>query len=377
MSAATRRENGFSLVEVLVGMAIGVLVLVVIMQTFAVAEGYKRTTTSGTDAQINGLSALRTLESEVRMAGYGLMNGANLCPTINRYYGGVSTSLNNLPVTITDGGSGADSIEVTYSSADTGAAPARIVRGMPTPSNVTKVSTLGNLNTCDFVVFASKDGSKACSVLQVTGLEPNNIQFQTGSGQSNYNPSGGAQKAYFPAGGYSTDDVIINLGKQIDKRFSVRRTSTSDEYFFHMTNANAAPDGCSTPDPTPELDMVSNIVYLKAQYGVAAAGSQQVTCWTSAAAGDAGCGIGAGSNWSAPAPADVQRIKAIRVAVVARSALSEKPTTGSTCNTTTAAPISWIGGPTIDLSAVPNWMCYRYKVYQTEIPMINVIWANT
>ena len=93
-------------------MAIGVLVLVVIMQTFAVAEGYKRTTTSGTDAQINGLSALRTLESEVRMAGYGLMNGANLCPTINRYYNGTSSSATTMPVKITDGGSSADSVEV-------------------------------------------------------------------------------------------------------------------------------------------------------------------------------------------------------------------------------------------------------------------------
>ena len=377
MLASARREHGFSLVEVLVGMAIGVLVLIVIMQTFAVAEGYKRTTTSGTDAQINGLSAMRTLESEVRMAGYGLMNGASLCPTINRFYNGTSTSTTSMPVQITDGGSGADSIDVIYSSADTGAAPSRIVTAMPTPSNVTKVSTLGNLSTCDFVLFAAKDGSKACSVLQVTGLEPNNVQFQTGSGQSNYNPNGGAQVDYFPSGGYSTSDVIINLGKQVGKRFSVRRTGTTDEYFFHMSNTNAANDGCSTPDPTPELDMVSNVVSLKAQYGVAVAGSQQVTCWTSAAATNVGCGIAAGSNWSAPTPVDAKRIKALRVAVVARSALTEKPSTGSTCDTTTTAPASWSGGPTINLSAVPNWMCYRYKVYQTEIPIMNVIWANT
>ena len=381
-----RRSRGFSLIELLVGMAMGLIVVLVIMQALSVAEGYKRTTTAGSDSQINGLMALRTLESEIRVAGYGMMNQASLCPSINSVDPGTGQSavppMNSMPVKIVDGGTGSDSIEVIYSSSYTGAAPARIAKNYPTPANDTTVSTLAGINTCDFVLFASKDGSKACSMLQVTGTEPNHVQFQTGSGQSNYNPAGGFNGALFPTGGYTSNDIIINIGNFVDRKFSVNKTALKDEYFLRQSKVNAAADGCQAADPNPNLDIVSNIVDIKAQYGVAPAGSQQVSCWTSAATSDTGCGISAG-NWSAPAAIDVKRVKAIRVAIVARSALSEKPSTiGGGCDTTTTAPISWqaLGTgtpPTIDLSSVPNWQCYRYKVYQTVIPIINVLWANS
>ena len=321
---------------------------------------------------------LGKLESEIRMAGYGTMNNANLCPSTNTYYQGVGvTAATNMPVRIDDGGTtgATDSIEVIYSGSHAGAAPIRLTNNMPTPANNTFVSSLAGVNTCDFVLFASKDGSKPCSMLQVTGLNPNNLNFQTGSGQSNYNPPGGAQTGYFPSGGYTTDDIIIDIGNFIDREFSVNKTASKDEYFLRQTKVNAAADGCQAVDPNPNPDIISNIVNIQAQYGVAPATSQVVDCWTNATG--TACGITAGSNWSAPTATDVKRIKAIRVAIVARSALSERPSGGGTCDTTTTAPKSWNDGPLIDLTSVPNWQCYRYKVYQTVIPLINVIWANS
>lgn len=381
---SNQRQRGFSLVELMVGMTIGLIVVLIITLTLSVSEGYRRTTTFGSDAQINGLVALRALEAEVRMAGYGTQNSANLCPTINSLAPSTSTvtSSTGMPIKLVDGGTSAllysDTIEMVYSGSDFGGAGLRITEAMPTPSNVTKVNTVNGLKTCDFVLYASKDGSKACTMLQVTGFNGNNPQFLTGSGQSNYNPPGGFNGALFPPGGYNTNDVIINMGSFVDKRFSVNKTASKDEYFLRVTNLMSANSGCGIQDPNPQLDIVSNIVNIQAQYGVAPAASQQVNCWTSAATTDVGCGITAGQNWSNPPPVDVVRIKAVRVAVVARSALSERPSTvGGNCDTTTVAPTSWDGGPAINLTADPNWQCYRYKVYQTVIPMINVIWANS
>ena len=48
------RQAGFTLVEVMIALLIGLIGIIVMMQTFAVSEGFKRTATSGTDAQING-----------------------------------------------------------------------------------------------------------------------------------------------------------------------------------------------------------------------------------------------------------------------------------------------------------------------------------
>ena len=66
------RSLGFTLVEIMIALLIGVIGIVVMMQTFAVSEGFKRTATSGTDAQINGGVAMYMIQRELRMAGYAM-----------------------------------------------------------------------------------------------------------------------------------------------------------------------------------------------------------------------------------------------------------------------------------------------------------------
>ena len=68
-----RSVRGVTLVELLVGMTIGLLSVVIITQVMAVSEEQKRTTSSGSDAQVNGALALSSLQREIRMAGYGLV----------------------------------------------------------------------------------------------------------------------------------------------------------------------------------------------------------------------------------------------------------------------------------------------------------------
>jgi type IV pilus assembly protein PilW len=59
--------------------------------------------------------------------------------------------------------------------------------------------------------------------------------------------------------------------------------------------------------------------------------------------------------------------------MVSRSATPEKPSDKSkTCDTTTTPPV-WSGG-TFNLSANPNWQCYRYKVFESTIPVRNMVW---
>ena len=67
-----RRHAGFTLIELMVGVVLGMLTVVIIANVFATAEGQKRTTTSGSDAQVAGSLALHALQRDVRMAGYGL-----------------------------------------------------------------------------------------------------------------------------------------------------------------------------------------------------------------------------------------------------------------------------------------------------------------
>src|SRR5216683_16905 len=63
--------RGFSMVELLVAMLIGLIGMIIIFQVFEVSEGIKRSTTSGGDAQQNGAIALYVMEHDLRNSGMG------------------------------------------------------------------------------------------------------------------------------------------------------------------------------------------------------------------------------------------------------------------------------------------------------------------
>src|ERR1035437_2761744 len=56
----------------MVGMVIGMLGLIIMMQVLSLSEGQKRTTTGGGDAQSNGAIALFGLQRDLRQAGFGV-----------------------------------------------------------------------------------------------------------------------------------------------------------------------------------------------------------------------------------------------------------------------------------------------------------------
>jgi len=66
-----RQEQGFSLPEIMIGMVIGMLGIVIIMQMSSLFENQKRTTSGGDDAQNNGAIALFGLSRDIKQAGYG------------------------------------------------------------------------------------------------------------------------------------------------------------------------------------------------------------------------------------------------------------------------------------------------------------------
>lgn len=65
-------QRAFSLTEVLVGMVIGMLGIIIIMQMSSLFEARKRTTSGGDDAQNGGAIALYSLQSQISQAGYGI-----------------------------------------------------------------------------------------------------------------------------------------------------------------------------------------------------------------------------------------------------------------------------------------------------------------
>lgn len=112
-SHSEQRQAGFSLVDVMVGMVLGLIGTIIIFQVFEASERIKRSTTGGGDAQQNGIAALFALQHGVRQAGYGI-NASDVLATPAPVPLAVTTVAANLP----------DDLAITYRPSNSADCPA-------------------------------------------------------------------------------------------------------------------------------------------------------------------------------------------------------------------------------------------------------------
>ena len=361
------RIDGFSLTEIMVGIAIAMIAAVVIMQVFALFEGQKRAATSGSDALINGGIAIYTMERDARMAGYGLGALSALGCKVNSSYNGTVQSFTLAPLTITDGAGGSpDTIRVLSSSKIGWSVLARITTDHPPQATNMFVNTTQGIAVNDMLI--AYQSGKDCTLLQATGIPNGNVQIHH-QNTSPWNPPGG-QNIFPQPDGYTTGAILFNLGSLIDHTYSLD------------AKGNLLLSALQTVDNTTQQQTIaSNIVNLQAQYGFdTRPGTQtdgRVDTWSDAMIDADGSGVAGDSG-------DIRRIYAIRMALVARSGTREKLKADGTCAvppTTDANRPKWAAG-TIDVSknpdgsAVNDWNCYRYKVFETVVPLRNVLWGE-
>lgn len=357
-------QRGFTLVELMVALVIGSVAVLVIQQVMAVFEGQKRTSAGGSDAQVNGAVALFSMEREIRQAGYGLFSGSgSLCPLgINIHYNGTTISNGGTlrPVVILDGGTGPDAIELLRSDTDFAAIPTRIIKNMPSFSSEVTADSNGGLAVNQMFLVAGKGGGKVCTLMQLS-QDPqkagNGWNLQHNAGQHPFNPS--SPNAFTVAPQYEIGDAVVNMGDFVNVRYQV----LCDRLTEVDPTRTAAPYTCANTTP-----LVDEIVDLQAQYGIAAAGTMQISQWCNATATSA-CG-----DWSNPGAADVSRIRAVRIAVVARSVQYEKQAVSPASLTLWEAGDP--GDPPPVRALTDEERHYRYKVFTTIVPIRNVIWGG-
>jgi type IV pilus assembly protein PilW len=379
IQSRTVRDRGFSMVELLVAMLIGLIGTVIIFQVFEVSEGIKRRTTSGGDAQQNGALALYLMEQDLRNAGMGFNETAfaGTCNMIgydsSQTPQSFPTAPNTLPVVPVRIQAGAtattpDTISVFYGSQPRVASATAISANMASATDALHVMNRFGFREGDLVLLMEPGTTKACSLMEVTGVPAadgslvahDNSQYQLSwmtpvkAATPRFNSGAGLGVAYAGAGTLNAARVF-NLGNLYDTNgssmpvYNTYSVSNGTLTVKSALSANAA---------TPIAD---NIVHLHADYGV-----------DDGTGGTAGDGIV--DRYVAGTP-DWRYVLAVRIAVVARSALAEKPSSGTTCDTTVTAP-QWAGG-TFDLSADADWKCYRYRVFETTVPLRNWIWKSS
>lgn len=355
--------KGFSIVEIMVGMAVGLLATIVIFQVFAASEGYKRTTSSGGDAQQNGAIALYSLEREARKAGYGINDvsvelGCSVRTWDLARLPPASFNFNLSPFIITEGVGGApDTLTITYGGSDMRNVPANFIANSTAASEQYRVDNRFGFAPGD-LILATEPGLD-CTLSQVSTLPPGGDEILYNTGSYTDPVTGNSQQIRYnrPGGlgvSYTANAKLYNLGRLPARTiYSISNSRLMEQTAF--TGAAAIP-------------IVDGIVQLQAEYGRDT--TVPIMDWTV-------------DVWDTTTPAnsdDWKRVVAVRLAVVARSGLREKLNSDTNACETTATLPKWKNGTDITLNNDADgtsWKCYRYRAYETVVPLRNAIWRTS
>jgi type IV pilus assembly protein PilW len=359
-------QQGFSLVELMIGLVIGLIATLVITNVFTKFEQQKRVTTGGADAQTNGAIALYTMRREIENAGYGLpvcneeISPLN-CPinvTFDHDNIGATPEIGLSPIVITEGGAASDTVAVRNGNTMKSGAFVEI-QTVPDPTPTVQVpNVLGCTKNDAVLVLQEISGTTVrCAMGRVSEINTAPTQRLK---ITNISASGTAVPV-------SAGFHVACLGAWNESLFRIDNNQllrTGALVAAVNLNESALPSAAVFP-------VASDIVNIQAQYDVSAnQANNTVTDWVDAT------GI-----WSAGALtiANRNRIKAVRVAVVARNPLQERMAVSQNCDGGAdglARVCIWNDTTNVNLTANANWQNYRYKVYETVIPLRNVLWSR-
>ena len=363
-------SGGFSLVEVMVGMVIGMLGILVMMQVFALAEGQKRATTSGADATGNGAISMYGLQRDMQQAGYGFSDTRVLgCNVTLR--GGVTLSGLG-PVTINHpaipaGDANTDTLLIVYGNSGD-AVQGDFITGTSNASNSYPMQTATAFSAGDNVVAVPVAGCGAPALVMsrvaAGGVGQNvtmtsNVTSMTTAGGTLFNL--GQQPKVLV---YAIRNGNLTLCRYVD----INPTTGVD-------SGNDCGNAAATGNAAVWGPIANNIVSLRAEYGRDA--SAVVTNATPGLNPSTLMKMPVVTTYDQTTPASScawSRLSAIRLTLVARNGQYDKTAV------TTAAPV-WAGTTSvqpvpIDLSANADWQHYRYKVFEQTVAIRNSDWLG-
>lgn len=389
---ARRRGRGFSLVEIMVGVAIGIVGMLVIFKTIATWDAHTRSTSAGGDAQSAGNLAMFNLERAIKQAGQGFMAigpalatpPASLGCMVNGADSGARTlpfaQFRMVPVEIVLTPNQPDTINVLYGNSPF------FVSEEPFTASTASSKTLARRNGFRRGDLAIAAVGANCNLLEVTGDANGDgktidhadaVSYADAYAVPAANKTARYNSAALPALGALGN--IYSLGP------APRRDSwwVDTGAFAGNRTGNLMNSEMFSGDPARVIG--EGVVNMKAIYGLntlGALGNRTVNLWT---------------NVAPVTPADWAQVLSVRVALLVRSRQFERTAdqsaSGVPTGVTSVQP-TWSGAAVVpgsnfvmtNVDGTPdnlgpnnpdpnNWRYYRYRVYEKEIPLRNVMWG--
>ena len=367
------RDRGFTLVEVLVGLALSLLSMLIIIQLFSVSDARKRVTTGAAEGQQTANVSLYQVSRVIRLGGAGLTQASGIwgcsiqafrsavqiLPAPAAFpapFAAVPQTVRAVPVLIhaAAGTSGSDIIAVIAGNSETGQAELQVI-APPSATGLTLQRTNG-VRDQDLILMTAPASIANCQIAQVDPTyngttAPNTLPL--GVTGTFYNTTAGLAGA-----SYNANSVALHLGRTpIFTMFGINAVNSLEQ--FDLLNLSG----------TPSSVIADNVFDMRARYGVVnAAGTGPITWQPPSAAPWDVASLTAGTLGARDL---VDRIRAVRISMVFRS--TEPVVDASPPTTYTMFP----DDNPISVSIPTAGQLYRYQVYDTVIPLRNLRYVPT
>jgi type IV pilus assembly protein PilW len=375
-----QKSRGISLVEIMIGMVIGIIALLVMQQMATTFDKQSRTSASGADAQSTGMIAMHLLENDLKQAGYGIaslnalhctisstiarLNGQPFTPTLIIPAGAAATDASN-QLGIPPGDLGSDMLVVMYGHTAIMPQGKLVTLWSSATANKFGVEDTTGLVVGDYMLSAQQ--GQTCTLGRISGPSP-----MASPVELDHTPPGGTSYTQNTATLFhiGSKGLTINVYAVRNSRLTVCNLWAQD-----CTNAGAV------TDETVWVPISSDIVGLRAQYGWDISsppdGITDAFCRGELSNSSPNCpNPDPGTATFPNIPCDLARINSIRVALVAQSREMAEGGLNATLENISLWPASAVA-PTTNgvVFSVPDRR-YRYKSQQTTIPLRNMIWMG-
>jgi len=331
-----RLNRGVGLIEVMISIVIAMLLMLVIFQVYEISESQKRTITGGSDAQQNAGYGLYVLGRDLAMAGNGIASvtpGLDSCALVRPIpvlIDAGATAGTPDTITVLYGGSSSLSTLVQFRQTATGAQPYVV----PGPVGFSQ----------NDVIVAVQGANCTMSTVNAGGVAVNGV---TGFSTLTHTPIAGNMGATY----FAVNASLVNLGQAA----AMGRIAYTVDPTTHALRTQK-----QLPNNDPIVPVISDVVNLKAQYGLDTNNDRIVDTWQDAT------GVWSAANLPIQPPSEWKKIRAVRIAIVTRSAQYEK-------DTVAPPTLSMLEG-TVSMPLSAEEQHYRYKVLETIVPLRNALW---
>lgn len=338
ITSPRRRQRGLSLVELMVGVVVAMAAVIVVMQVFQLSEGSRRSTTGGGDAQTSGAIALTLLQQDLRQAGLGISNldlmNCNLTLAAGRVLNNLGPVIINHP-DIPAGDAGSDTLVVAYGSSE-GSPTGDQINGQ-SDANTYEVGQEWSFAAEEYVIPVVQNSTGgACGVATLARVTATAAAGAGGAGTVSVSNG---------TAGIGTGGILYNLGRT--PRFHAYAVRNG-----RLTRCDFMQSDCRVNNAANWVEIADGIVALRAQYGR-----------DTSAPRDTVLDI---YNQTQPATSCAwSRVVALRLALVARSGQYNKDEVDQ-------PEPSWAGSADAPIGLADGWKHYRYKTFETLLPLRNM-----